>query len=212
MKSSKLPNCPRLYVGIDQSVVCTSFAILVNGEMIVKRFKTDLRGPKLLKYLYEGVWAELLNCKPTGVAIEGYAFGGKGKVYTLGEVGGVIRLAAQQLETPLIQVPPTTLKKYISGTGKATKDIMIKEIYKNYDLDFNDNNDADAAGLAILAHEFYETEYHCVKAYEHDLHKTCDMIVGDHPNRMNYKEYLKGMPDHINLATWEKVRKGIISG
>jgi hypothetical protein len=106
---------------------------------------------------------------------------------------------------PLIQVPPTTLKKYISGSGKATKDIMIKEIYKNYGIDTNDNNDADAIGLAILAHEFYETQFHCVKAYEHDLHKTCPIIVGDHPNRLSQKEYLKDMPDDMQICDWQKI-------
>jgi Holliday junction resolvasome RuvABC endonuclease subunit len=205
-----LPNSPKLYVGIDQSIVCTSVAFLYEGHVEINRIKKDVRGAELLCEIYDDV-KYFIDCNKfrglAGVAIEGYAFGAKGAYFNLGEVGGVIRLAAFQEEWPLIQVPPTSLKKYITGKGTSPKDIMIKEMYKKYGLDINDNNDADAAGLAILAHEWFETPFHIVKAYQHDLHKTCPIIVGDHPNRMTAKEYLKDMPDDFKLSDWEKERK-----
>jgi Holliday junction resolvasome RuvABC endonuclease subunit len=209
MKSSKLPNTNKLYVGIDQSVVCTSLAFLKNGEITFHRIKEDVRGPELLSIIYQRVCSSVTaqGTNPAGVAIEGYAYGAKGAYFNLGEIGGVIRLAVQQHHWPLIQVPPTVLKKHITGKGTSPKDIMIKEMYKKYDLDINDNNDADAAGLALLCYEFYETQFHIVKAYRTDLHKTCEMIIGDHPNEMSHKEFLKDMPADFNVAQWERQRK-----
>ncbi len=209
MQSKKIPNSNKLYIGIDQSIVCTSIALLYAGEMNIARIKEDVRGPALLDIIHFRIkrTLESQTLKPAGVAIEGYAYGAKGAYFNLGEVGGVIRLAAQQTSSPLIQVPPTVLKKYITGKGTSPKDIMIKEMYKKYDLDINDNNDADAAALALLAHEFYETELHIVKAYMSDLHKTCQIIVGDHPNRMKAKDYLKDMPNDSTLFEYERSRK-----
>jgi crossover junction endodeoxyribonuclease RuvC len=205
LQLNKLPTSTNLYVGIDQSVTCTSFAFLKDGEIQLKTFKTDVRGPEHLSLLYHYACSAITHLgPPNGVAIEGYAYNAKGKYFNLGEVGGVLRLAAFQLKLPLIQVPPTTLKKFITGKGNSPKDILIKELYKKYGLDINDNNDADAAGLALLAYEFYETEFHCVKAYEHELHKTCDIIVGDHPKRLSYKTYTKDMPDSFKLSDWQK--------
>lgn len=54
-----------------------------------------------------------------------------------------------------IVVGPTMLKKFICGTGAAKKELMLKEIFRRYGVDTDDNNKADAAALAIfgLAHD-----------------------------------------------------------
>lgn len=54
-----------------------------------------------------------------------------------------------------IVVGPTTLKKFICGTGAAKKELMLKEMFRRYGVDTDDNNQADAAALAIfgLAHD-----------------------------------------------------------
>jgi hypothetical protein len=59
----------------------------------------------------------------------------------------------QLLRTPLL-VPPMTLKKFISGKGNAKKDEIMLQIYKRYGVEINENNAADAYGLARIAAEF----------------------------------------------------------
>jgi Holliday junction resolvasome RuvABC endonuclease subunit len=80
----------------------------------------------------------------------------------LGELAGVVKLVLftvykehsnTQLKTPL-QVPPMTLKKFVSGKGTATKDMMLLNIYKRYGVELTDNNAADAYGLARIAAEY----------------------------------------------------------
>jgi Holliday junction resolvasome RuvABC endonuclease subunit len=80
----------------------------------------------------------------------------------LGELAGVVKLVIfdwfndapnEQLRTPL-QVPPMSLKKFVAGTGNATKDVMLLNIYKKYGVELRDNNAADAYGLARIAAEY----------------------------------------------------------
>jgi Holliday junction resolvasome RuvABC endonuclease subunit len=85
------------------------------------------------------------------VMIEGYAFGAKGSSgINLGELGGVIRVALHDLNVPYIEIPPTQAKKFVTGAGGSQKDIVIKEIFKRFGVDTNDNNIADAIGLMFL--------------------------------------------------------------
>jgi crossover junction endodeoxyribonuclease RuvC len=54
------------------------------------------------------------------------------------------------LATPL-QIPPMTLKKYATGKGTSKKQEMLMQIYKRWQVEFNDDNAADAYALARLA-------------------------------------------------------------
>lgn len=47
-------------------------------------------------------------------------------------------------------VPPTTLKKFITGKGNSKKEMMLLETYKKYGVSFSNNNMADAFGLAKI--------------------------------------------------------------
>jgi len=49
-------------------------------------------------------------------------------------------------------VAPTSLKKYVTGSGKAKKDQMLMETYKRWDETFTDDNLCDAHGLARIAY------------------------------------------------------------
>ncbi len=50
---------------------------------------------------------------------------------------------------PFIIVAPTTLKKFITGSGKGDKDKMMMEVYKNYGFEATDNNECDGYALAV---------------------------------------------------------------
>jgi Holliday junction resolvasome RuvABC endonuclease subunit len=141
-----------------------------------------------------------------GAAIEGYAFAAKGAKFNLGEVGGVLRLALYDRSIPSIEVPPTYLKKFFTGKGNAQKNVMMKEAYKNYGIDINDDNDCDAFGLGLVAQSFFETELHAIKSYRADVHKNCRQVIGEHPKPLNVKEYFSGMPN-VTVAQYEKMRK-----
>jgi Holliday junction resolvasome RuvABC endonuclease subunit len=42
---------------------------------------------------------------------------------------------------------PTALKKFVTGSGKGEKEMMIREVYRRWKVEAKNNNEADAAGL-----------------------------------------------------------------
>lgn len=93
--------------------------------------------------------AKYLNCDM--VAIEGYSFGSRGRAtINLGELGGLIRFYLNRYRTPFIEVPPTALKKWVTGKGNADKTKMAMALYKAYGVEFDNDDEADAYALCRL--------------------------------------------------------------
>lgn len=81
------------------------------------------------------------------------AFGG----VELGMVHGVVLTALHEAGTPVLEVPPSTLKKYATGNGNANKDDIRAELIKRLDLDIRQPDERDAwvlraIGLEMLGH------------------------------------------------------------
>jgi mannitol/fructose-specific phosphotransferase system IIA component (Ntr-type) len=77
--------------------------------------------------------------------------------HMLGELGAVVKLTCyEELDKfegkyPYI-IPPTTLKKYITGKGTGVqKNQILLNVYKKWGVEFNDDNAADSYALAMLA-------------------------------------------------------------
>lgn len=64
------------------------------------------------------------------VAIEGYAFGAKGKVFHIAENTGVLKYRLHQTGIPVEVIPPSAIKKQASGKGNANKEEMYKAFLK----------------------------------------------------------------------------------
>lgn len=62
------------------------------------------------------------NCEQ--VALEGYSFGSKGKVFHIAENTGVLKYKFFQNSIPVDIIPPTTIKKYATGKGNSDKNDM----------------------------------------------------------------------------------------
>ncbi len=93
------------------------------------------------------------------IALEGYAYGMRGRaVYNIGELGGVLRHTLyNSLPEPVCfptVVPPTTLKKFVTGRGNAKKNEMLLGVFKSWDVEFRDDNEADAYALARMARHY----------------------------------------------------------
>lgn len=82
------------------------------------------------------------------VVIEGYSFAGKFNNSLQYELGACIRMRLFEEEIPFVEVPPTSLKKFVTGKGNCKKDLMLLNVYKRWDFDTDDDNEADAYGLA----------------------------------------------------------------
>jgi crossover junction endodeoxyribonuclease RuvC len=87
------------------------------------------------------------------VGIEGYSLNSKFSLASMVEVGTVVRLMLLELGVETYEIPPTTLKKFITGKGNASKEQVMVAVYKRFGFEAPDNDQADAVGLAYaMAH------------------------------------------------------------
>ncbi len=144
-------------IGIDQSLTGTGVCVLTSN-----RVETRLLEPsKGLHPVHRLRWfrAEFRALLDPGngadprtlVVFEGYGYGAKNShSHALGELGGVLKLALLDAGLEAAVVPPSVLKKFVTGKGNAPKDQVAKELFKRFGVDTLNNNEADAAGLAII--------------------------------------------------------------
>ncbi len=119
-------------IGIDPGTQATGYGLVesrepgepvfVDGGVITPRRTRDpieLR----VQAIYAGLKRVLSEYAPEAAAVEGMFLAGNIKAaQRLGEVRGVIYLALAEAQIPLVEYPPTTVKKAVVGYGQATKD------------------------------------------------------------------------------------------
>ena len=92
----------------------------------------------------------LLDWSPDLIVFEGYGYSNAHTLVTLVEIGTVLRLVAKVSDVPYIEIPPTTLKKFATGSGNAKKELVMLEVYKRWGVSFKSNNIADAYVLGMI--------------------------------------------------------------
>lgn len=114
-------------------------------------WRTNATGSERLKQCYNAV-SILLDDDPVDVVVvEGYSFNSRNGGERLGELGGVVRLRVHQEGLPLVEVPPASLKRFATGKGNASKDMMLLAAARRFPDFDGDNNMADALLLWCLA-------------------------------------------------------------
>ncbi len=67
------------------------------------------------------------------------------------ELGGIVRMKFAVSHVPIVEVPPSSLKKFVTGQGKATKAQMTSALKREHcDLDFKQSDQWDALGLVKI--------------------------------------------------------------
>lgn len=92
---------------------------------------------------------------PDLVVIEGLSFGSKNtrSLTSLAKLHFAIENHLVIYNIRYEFVPPSTLKKHITGKGNAKKEVMLLKIYKKYGIEFSNHNIADAYALAKYGEE-----------------------------------------------------------
>jgi crossover junction endodeoxyribonuclease RuvC len=72
-------------------------------------------------------------------------------VFSIGELGGVIKLLLYDNSILFGLVQPTVLKKFVTGKGNSKKELMLLNVYKKFGFDTDNNNIADAYALGRFA-------------------------------------------------------------
>ena len=161
------PNNSPITAGIDLSLSATGVVLINSRKKIIlkKVIKTKkLRGMERLLFIKQELLNLLIEHKVSQCAIEGYSFGSNGRaLFNIGELGGVVRLALHENSIHFFDIPPTSLKAFITDNGGADKEMVIQAINKDYGILFKDNNEADAYGLALMLNEFRGDIIHYTK-------------------------------------------------
>lgn len=143
------------WVGLDQSY--SGFGVVITDQfgtesLLLKFPPKDSAGMRLGE-IYVNLITIFTRCQDAydevHVAMEGYAMGRTFNREKLGELGGVVKLAhATVFGTDPTVVPPTTLKKFVTGKGNASKKEVIAAVQSKWASDITNDNIADAYGLA----------------------------------------------------------------
>lgn len=149
-----------VYLGIDQSYSGFAITALQGDAFYAEVYKSDKGGIDRLRDIQSHVmnWLYEFN-NVSDVAMEGYAFGSQ-MANMLGELGGMVKLTLLDFGIYPMIVPPTILKKYVTGKGTGVpKSQMLLFVYKKWDVDITDDNAADSYALARLVSGYRTLAY-----------------------------------------------------
>lgn len=144
-------------LALDLSLTSTGVAL---PDGTVQRLTTPLRGCERLAHLRNSVARlcvdEVGRPKADLVVVEEYAFSrAAAHSHELGELGGVIRLWLHESLIPWCPIGPSTLKKFATGKGNASKEDMLVAAVKRLGYDGSSNDEADALWLRAAALDAY---------------------------------------------------------
>lgn len=149
-----------MYLGIDQSLRSSGVAVVSESKESVylgRILPGKLTGVQRLAAVRTAI-RDVLAAAPLVkfAALEGYAYDvGAGRVFELGEVGAVVKLALHDAGVPFIVVPPASLKQFVADHGQAKKEQMRQAVLKKWGQDVVQDDECDAFGLAQLARSFH---------------------------------------------------------
>lgn len=127
------------------------------GKVEIKWLKTKLVVSKKIKdqldkieNVRRGVMRKVKKFKPKHIFIEGQAYAAKGQATrSIAQLHGVVMCCLRKHGFDPALIPPTTVKKVITGKGNSKKSMIMKAIYKRFRLDIDDEDMADAAAILI---------------------------------------------------------------
>jgi crossover junction endodeoxyribonuclease RuvC len=145
-----------LTIGIDLSLAKTGCVKIKNNEVVYKKLITskppkqkspEVELERLMKI------RDSIDITDVDLAvIEGMAYMAT-KTTAIMQLAGLNYMVREFLylnNIKFVIVPPTSLKKFITGKGNCAKDLMLLETYKRYKVSFEDDNICDAFGLATI--------------------------------------------------------------
>lgn len=148
-------------LGVDQSVRHTGVCVLdyagnVRTLCLIEPPK-QLEGSRHLVFIRDTLNSILTQTQISVAVMEGYSFNSVNKKFLLGEVGATVKLCIYDTKAVLYDAAPTQLKKFVTGRGDADKAKVITHLKALYGVEIDDDNLADAYGLAQIALQLHNT-------------------------------------------------------
>ncbi len=146
-----------IIIGIDPGLALVGFGVIKKEENRITpvsygciRTSSEKQNPQRLMEIYDEVTALFEKYPPVAVAVEKLFFTNNiTSAMGVSEARGVIFLAAQQKNIPVIEYTPKQVKQAITGSGSADKKQMQEMIKRLLGLDEVPKPDDAADGLSI---------------------------------------------------------------
>ena len=158
------------YIGIDLSLRGTGITVLENSwtvegyvqllpelkiydQILVKTDVKDRIEERYLQVIDKLKFVKnIMHCK--GIYIEGLSYGSRGmRMLELAGLHYIIRTYLHRRNTEFTIVPPATLKKWTTGSGRADKKLMMETALERWGEKFKNDNLCDSYCLARMAYE-----------------------------------------------------------
>lgn len=157
------------FIGIDPSSK-TGFVILDYDGNVVEAVEIEAENVTDPARIVELTKRVRKHLDPTTdkVLIEGFSYGSKGKAvdFQYG-LGWTIRASLYINKIGYLDIPPKTLKKFVTGNGNSGKGAMVLPTYKKWGFEHKSDNVIDAYGLARIGWSMYHHEN--LTNYEKDV-------------------------------------------
>lgn len=145
---------------VETGIVCLEHGILIRDHLITSKLsKDELEIERIKKIAREVI--KCIECdKPELIVIEGLSYGSKNttSLCQLAKLNFSVEIYCYQTGYKYLMVAPGHLKKFITGTGIAKKELMLLQVYKKYGVEFNNNNLCDAYALCRLGEDHLKNE------------------------------------------------------
>ena len=146
-------------LALDLSLNGTGMAYRDGWDIVTRRVTVKkLRGLARLAYVSQQVSEVMEENGTDTIVVEDYAMGigrGGGMTFTIGELGGVIKLLAYDKGMRVVLVSPATLKKFVTGKGNAKKDAMAEHALRRWGHTFDTDDECDAYCLYRLGEQYF---------------------------------------------------------
>ena len=105
--------------------------------------------------------------------IEGISFMSRGRgADKLTGLHWAIRLALYNQGFKYYEIPPSAVKKFATGKGNAKKEQMLLTAYKNFGIEFQDNNICDGFFIAKITKHLHENDLEGLTKYQQETIKS----------------------------------------
>lgn len=140
-------------LALDLSLTATGWAKSDGSSGVIT---PPMRGYERLAYILDRVL--IFAGKEDLVVVEGFAFGAKGDaMLQLAGLGTLVRFTLWEAKYTLVEIPPSNLKMFATGSGNAKKDDVLGAAIRTLSYARNDHNEADALWLLEMAKAHYGT-------------------------------------------------------
>ena len=138
-------------MGLDLSTI-TGLSIVEFGRKVVFveeiQFKKE-RGMQRICNIAERIVTVRDLYKPDLIVIEELFIGRTSSAIVLAEISAIVRYFLWLDDSKFITLPAATLKRWLTGKGNSQKDVMMMEVYKQFEFESKTNNIADAIALGM---------------------------------------------------------------